>query len=181
MSERDVRAAELLRAALKSQYHAALGMLRQAMERCPDALWAGGGYVNPFWRIAYHTLYYAHLYVQPDQRAFRAWERHQTHVQHMDGVPGPPELEDDLELPHRPPQTGEPYTRAELLEYWALCDGLIDAAVDRLDLADPACGFSWKTRSRVEHQIASIRHVQHHASQLAERLRSAANVGVEWR
>jgi hypothetical protein len=58
--------ADALRSALKSQYHATLAMLRAAIRRCPDDLWTGsGGHANPFWRIAYHTLFYAHLYLQP--------------------------------------------------------------------------------------------------------------------
>ena len=59
----------LLRAALKSQYHAAPAMLRNAISRYPDALWTGGrGHGNPPWRIASHTLYYAHWYLQADSR-----------------------------------------------------------------------------------------------------------------
>jgi len=35
-------ATRALGSALKSQYHAALAMLRLAIERCPDDLWSGG-------------------------------------------------------------------------------------------------------------------------------------------
>ncbi|HEX8693715.1 MAG TPA: DinB family protein [Longimicrobium sp.] len=176
-----IDAVQVFRAALKQQYHAALAMLREAIERCPGELWAGGGYLNPFWRIAYHTLYFTHLYLQSNQADFRPWEHHQTGLQDMDGVPGPPELDDVLELPHRPPQTGVPYTKAELLTYWSLCDGMVDGAVDAHDLLDPECGFSWKKRSRAEHQVSSIRHIQHHTAQLGERLRTTAGIGVGWR
>jgi hypothetical protein len=32
-------------------------------------LWTGsGGHTNPFWRVAYHTLFYTHLYLQPTNR-----------------------------------------------------------------------------------------------------------------
>ena len=55
------RTSEALRSALKSQYHAALAMLREAIEKCPDELWASDEYTNRFWRIAYHTLYFTHL------------------------------------------------------------------------------------------------------------------------
>jgi len=34
------------------------------------------------------------------------------------------------ELPNRPPKTGKPYTKEEVLAYWNICDGAIDAAVD---------------------------------------------------
>ena len=52
---------ELLRSALKSQYHAALAMLREPIERCPDDLWFSRSHPNPFWWGAYHALYYAHF------------------------------------------------------------------------------------------------------------------------
>ena len=103
-----VDATEAMGSALKSQYHGVLAMLRQAIERCSDELWANSEYANPFWRIAYHTLYYTHLYLQPNEASFRPWEHHQTGLQDMDDIPSSPDIQDLIELPHRPPQTGEP-------------------------------------------------------------------------
>jgi len=34
--------------------------------------------------------------------------------------------------------------------------------------------------SKLEHQFVNIRHIQHHGAQLADRLRSAANIGIRW-
>ena len=52
---------------IQSQYRAALEMLRQAIDACPDALWAAPTThpQSPFWRVAYHAVFYAHLYLQP--------------------------------------------------------------------------------------------------------------------
>ena len=122
-------AIDALRSALKSQYHAALRMLHGAIERCPDVLWSSGEYRNPFWRIAYHALYYTHLYMQPSTDTFHPWEHHQTGIQHMDDIPAPPEIEDLTELPHRPPQTGEPYSKAQLLEYLSICGQMVDGTI----------------------------------------------------
>ena len=69
-----------LRSALKSQYHAALAMLRFAIEQCPDELWAGGGYINPTWRVAYHTLFYTHFYLQPTANDLTPWEHHVENI-----------------------------------------------------------------------------------------------------
>ena len=171
---------ELFRAVLKSQYHAALAMLGQAIERCPDGLWASRDYHNPFWRIAYHALYYSHLYIQPTLADFRPWEHHQTGLQFMDDVQAPPEIQELTELPHRPPQTGEPYTKEQMLEYWRLCKKMVDDAVDALDLSNPESGFSWYKLSKAEHQIISIRHIQHHAAQLMDRVRGATGTGIDW-
>jgi hypothetical protein len=179
-SESDVGALPLVRHALKSQYHASLDMLRQAIEACPAELWADARPVNPYWRIVYHALYYTHLYLMPGEADFRPWARHQTWIQHMDDIPGPPELNDALELPGRPPQTGVPYTRAEMLSYLALVDDLVDPGVDALDLLAPTTGFSWHSpqRSKLEHQVSTIRHIQGHAAQLGERLASGS--GPDW-
>ena len=104
----DSRMASVVRSSLRGQYHAALAMLREAIESCPQALWvaSGPGGGNPLWRVAYHTLYYTDLYLQRDERAFHPWSLHQTGLQDMDDVPAPENLLDLLELPSRPPQTG---------------------------------------------------------------------------
>ena len=39
MTIHDLTPEAAVRAALKTQYHAALAMLRQAIELCPDAIW----------------------------------------------------------------------------------------------------------------------------------------------
>jgi hypothetical protein len=154
-----------LRSALKSQHHAALAMLRAAIRRCPDNLWAKrGGHANPFWRIAYHTLYYTHLYLQPNNQAFCPWEHHQRGIQHMD----------------KPAKTRRPYTKAEVLAYSIFCTSMVDAAVDALDLNDPQSGFSWYKIPKMEHQIVNIRHIQYHQGQLADRLRVATGTGIGW-
>jgi len=157
---------EVLRSALKSQYHATLAMLRTAIERCPDDLWIDtDGHANPFWRIVYHTLYYTHLYLQPNEQVFRPWEHDQPGMHRFSRPLG---------------ETGRPYTKAEMLAYWSVCDSMVDAAVDALDLNAPESGFSWYTVPKLEHQIANIRNIQYHEAQLADRLRLATGVGVDW-
>jgi len=163
-----------LRVALKSQYHAALAMLRQTIGLCPDETWSGNEHLNSFWQIAYHTLFFAHLYMQPNEEAFRPWEHHQTEVQYPDGIAGPPDPNSPL------PLVPKPYTKAGVLAYWSVCDQMVDDAIDALDLHSPESGFSWYRVSKLEHQIINIRHIQHGAAQLADRLRSAAGVGIDW-
>src|ERR1051325_11462885 len=111
------------RRVLKSQYHAALAMLREAVERCPADEWSNADHTNAFWQVAYHTLYFTHLYLQPNLAAFRSWERQQNDVQHPDGIPGP--ADPASTLPLIPP----PYPKSEVLAYWGVCDGMVDGAV----------------------------------------------------
>jgi hypothetical protein len=163
-----------LRMILASQYHAALAMLREPIERCPDDLWYDDRPINAFWQVAYHALYFTHLYLQPDEAAFRPWERHQGDVQHPDGIAGPPEPGSAL------PLIPDPYSRADVLAYWEVCDEMVDSAVSTLDLGSDESGFSWYPIPKLEHQMVSLRHIQHHAAQLADRLRAATGTGIRW-
>src|ERR1043166_5324966 len=63
------------RSELKSQYHAALAMLREAIERCPDEEWLSRDHKNAFWQVAYHVLFFTHLYLQPNEAAFVLWSQ----------------------------------------------------------------------------------------------------------
>lgn len=157
--------------ALKGQYHAALAMLKQTLDQCPDDLWAGEGPSVAFWRVAYHTLFFTHLYLQPRVEAFQPWEHAREEYQFLGPVPWPP---------HHQPKIGEPYTKPQILEYWQFCDAMVDAAVDRLDLAASDCGFPWYQLPKLDHQINNIRHIQHHAALLSGRLRLATKADIRW-
>ena len=158
----------LLRQALKNQYHAALRLLKQAVERCPDGEWTKGD--PAFWQVAYHTAFYTHLYLQPNEAAFRPWEHGREEDHFLGGLPWPP---------HRKPKLGEPFGRAQVIQYVTMCDEMVDAAVDALDLASRDCGFPWYRMSKVEHQIHNIRHIEHHTIYLSARLRAAGGKGVD--
>jgi hypothetical protein len=163
-----------VRAALKGQYHAALAMLRQAVELCPDQLWLDETPRNAFWRVAYHALFFVHLYLMDQPEDFVPWDGHQGDVQQPDGIAGPPDPESSL------PVSPEPYSKAEVLAYWDICDGMVDDRVDAMDLGSATSGFYWYPISKLEHQIVNVRHTAHHAAQLADRVRAARDVGVKW-
>ena len=165
---------EALRATLKSQYHAALAMLHEAIDLCPQGAWSGSEHTNDVWQIAYHTLFFAHLYMQPNEAAFRPWEHHRAEAQFPDGIAGPADADSTL------PLLPEPYSKAEALAYWQVCEQMVDDAVDALDLLSPGSGFSRYKVSKLEHQIINIRHIQHGAAQIADRLRFAVDVGIDW-
>lgn len=156
---------EPIRAALKSQYRAALRTLEQTITNCPNTLWTDDRFVNPYWQIAYHALFYTHLYLEPDEAAFVAWEKHRPEYYYLGRVPAG-------EL--------EPYTREELLAYCRFCEQKADHNLDLLDLEHPESGFYWYPIPKLEHQIVNIRHLQHHAAQLTDRLRNEAGIGTQW-
>ena len=156
---------------LKSQYHAAIAMLKQAVELCPEDLWLSREHPNAFWHVAYHALFVGYLYLQPDFETFRPWQNHREGYQFLGPVPGNPQPR---------PKIDKPYSKAEISVFLQLCDDAVDGAVDKLDLHAPESGFPWYKMTKLEHQFVSIRHVQHHAAQLGDRLRRVAGVGVDW-
>ena len=144
---------------IRSQYLASLVMLKQAIEKCPDALWNDPADKNKFWHVAYHTLFYTHLYVQPSEQDFRPWAKYrQAH---------------DLSQP------ADPYSREDVLEYLAFCQQQVVEQVPQWDL-DAESGFYWLPFDKAELQIYNIRHLQQHAGELMERLGSRAGLDVDW-
>jgi hypothetical protein len=163
----------ILRQALKEQYHAALAMLTDCVEKCPDDQWTAGNPQRPFWRIALHAVYFTHLYLGQNEAAYQPW-------------PGKPEVrpEPDQEPwgvePYDLPEDFEPYTKEQLLDYIAFVDSLIDPTVDTLDLETQDTGISWyKSMGKLSHELLSLRHLQGHVGQLSELL-MARGIDTDW-
>jgi len=150
-----------------SQIRAALRMLRWAIEACPENLWNRETDTNRFWVLAYHTLYFAHLYLSPSEEAFEPFERQV--VGH--GGYGKTDLGDWPDL-----TSEDVFAKVDVLAY---CDH-IDARVSELVASTPfdtESGFSWLKFSKGEAHLYNLRHIQHHTGQLAERLRQEAGIG----
>jgi hypothetical protein len=71
------------------------------------------------------------------------------------------------------------YTRADLLEYIGRVIAKVPHAIDELDL-DGASGFDFLPFNKLELQFYNLRHIQHHAGQLIERVRQNQDEGVAW-
>ncbi|MCC7144451.1 MAG: DinB family protein [Candidatus Eisenbacteria bacterium] len=159
-----------LRPVLQSQYLAGLRMTRQAIDTCPEAIWAGGGYVNPSWQVVYHALFYTHFYLQASEDSFTPWELHRDGIQHMGASEGDSEPGDRV----------VPYTIPEMQAYCDVVRDRVAPDVDALDLDAAGSGFSWYPISKLEHQFVNLRHLQHHAGQISERVRQGAGRHVDW-
>ncbi|MCA9782229.1 MAG: DinB family protein [Candidatus Cloacimonetes bacterium] len=150
--------------ALVSQYGAGLLMLDDALRKGQDlGLWISPAPVAPFWQIGYHALFYTDLYLCADERAFRPWPGHE---------PSWPRL-GDLAVAARAPEL------ASLLEYTAALRSSLTTRLSALDPDSPA-GFEWIPFNRGELFIYTLRHLQHHTGQLAERVRHAGGPPVSW-
>jgi hypothetical protein len=156
---------------IQSQYLASLEMLKNAIVHCPKWMWADPKPKNKFWHIAYHAVFFTHLYLQPSEKDFKAWSKHREQYEFMGPLPWPP---------HALPKIGEPYTQDEVLEYLTFCQGEVRECTPRLDLNKPQSGFSWLPFSKLELQFYNIRHLQHHTGELCERLGTTAGVDVNW-
>jgi hypothetical protein len=155
---------------IQSQYLAALEMMKQAVVKCPEALWNAPEDKNKFWHIVYHGLFYVHLYLQNGEKDFRPWENHRNEYQFLGHTPWPP---------HDPPKLGDPYTREDMLAYVDFVREQVQERVPRLDL-EAASGFEWLRFGKLELQFYNIRHLQHHVAELYERLGSRAGIDLDW-
>ncbi len=152
------------------QYRAALKMLEQAVASCPESLWLDQEYPNRFWHISYHALFYTHLYLQASESDFQPWEKHRKNYQYLGALPS---------SPHERPIIDTPYSKEEILEFVQFCLKEIESKVGSVDL-EAASGFPWLPFNKLELQFYNIRHLQHHAGQLIDRLRTRENVAVAW-
>jgi hypothetical protein len=155
---------------VRSQYLAALEMLKQAVVRCPGPLWEAPEDKAKFWHVAYHALFYTHLYLQNSEQDFHPWERHRKDYEFMGPKPWPP---------HDLPEIGEAYAREDVLDYLAFVQEQVDRQVPTLDM-ESGSGFSWLPFDKFELQIYAIRHIQQHTGELYERLGARAALEMDW-
>lgn len=152
---------DAVRQAVQSQYNAALAMLRAAVTQCPDALWNDPADKNCFWHVAYHALFYVHLYLAPSLDRFQPWANHREEIGRLDVA------------------NATPYTQVEVLEFLAVCEERVAQAVATLDFAAPS-GFHWLPMNKLELQIYNIRHLQAHTGELAAQLSQRAGIDTQW-
>jgi hypothetical protein len=157
--------------AIRSQYQAVLEMLKQTITRCPANLWDNPSDKNKFWHIAYHVLFFTHLYLQDTEKEFRPWSKHREHYQFLGTLPW---------SPHDKPKIGEAYHPEEVLAYLEVCQAQVNEKVAALDLAAETSGFSWLPFGKLELQLYNIRHLQQHTGELMERLGTRENIEVDW-
>lgn len=155
---------------VKSQYHASLDMLEQTIVKCPEPIWDHPDHKGKTWQIAYHAVFYAHLYLHPTEEDFKPWEHHRQDYQFLGPVPYPP---------HHKPDVSKPYTKDEVLTYLKVCREQVNPLVDSLDM-EAESGFSWLPFDKLEHQFYNIRHIQQHTGELAERLGTMENIEIDW-
>ena len=142
---------EPLVAELKHQHHSTLAMLQSVIEGCPEEAWAKEFAGVPFWREAYHALFWMHNFLGSKDKAFHY---------HPFGKDIDPRL-------FTPPNNT--CARAEALHYAAQTRAYIDEVFDALtlDALNEADGYDETDFRTVYHRLMySLRHVQHHVGKL---------------
>ncbi len=140
---------------LKSQFEAALAMLKQCIAACPPEQWEGKIANDTFRQVAYHTLFFVDLYLTADESEFALRELH-----HRGGD-------------EREPTASAGLSKDDTLAYLAICrQKAIDmlAAETEASLQGPS-GFSYRRFSRCELHMTNLRHIQHHVGQMSAYLR----------
>lgn len=147
-----------------SQYLAALEMLKQAINACPESLWRNPADYNTFSQVAYHALYWTHTYLETPQAPFQLWSRHRDEYRLSGDEPTP---------------ASETADKETVLAYLAFCQTTVISQVPNLDWAAPS-GYDWVPLNKFELQLYSIRHLQHHVGELMERLNARAGIELDW-
>jgi uncharacterized damage-inducible protein DinB len=151
------------RSAIRRQFNAAIDMLANAIEACPDSVWSSGQAPRAFWYLAFHVLFFLDLYLSEGESGFH---------------PPPPfgltEIEDVL--PERA------YGKDELLSYVEHGRKKLDAVMAGMTEAwvTNPCPFPYRDMSNGELLLYNMRHVQHHAAQLNMLLRQTTDSAPRW-
>jgi hypothetical protein len=145
---------EYVQQILIGQYEASLAMLNACIHECPEEHWEGKIAQGTFRWVAYHALFFADLYLSPNEHAFVLRDLHQGGDE-------------------RGPVAAPGLSKDDTLAYVPLCRQKIyeSLAIETEEsLAGPS-GFSWYKITRGEMHLVNIRHIQHHTGQLSAYLR----------
>ena len=152
------------KAVVLRQFEAALDMLNNAIDACPDAVWFEQGQ-HLFWYLAYHTIFWTDLYLSGEG---------EVHF----SPPSPFGLTelDEGAFPDRA------YGKDELSTYLRHCrkrPNVVVAEMDEKRIAEP-CPVTYRDMSNGELLLYNLRHVQHHAAQLNMLLRQRIDFAPRW-
>lgn len=151
---------------LWQQFGAAIDMLEDGIQRCPDNVWQAVMWVDDddvrygqVWFVAYHTIKWLDLYLTGTKEGF---------------APPTPFLADGL------PE--QPYTKDHILGYLNAtrkkCQMMAESLTE--EKAKRRCVFNWMSPTFLELQLYSMRHVQEHAGQLSLFLGQQGVRGIDW-
>jgi len=147
-----------LNTVLEAQFGAALDMLGNAIQECPDSLWRERLWNHPkeqpgfseFWYLAFHALFWLDFYLSGSVEGF---------------APPAPFTLSEFDATGFPDKI---YSKDELQTYLAFCRKKCQITIQLLTIekATQVCKFRWAELTFEELLLYNIRHVQEHAAQL---------------
>ncbi|MEX2317312.1 MAG: DinB family protein [Pirellulales bacterium] len=146
---------EFVKQIVIGQFEASLAMLAECVRMCPAEHFEEKIATITFRQVAYHALFFADLYLSPNEHAFAVRDIHAAGGDERRPFPSPGLGNEDC------------------LAYAAICREKAREALlveTQESLAGPS-GFSWYKCSRGELHVINIRHLQHHTGQLSAYLR----------
>src|SRR5687768_9403962 len=105
-----------IRSTLKEQYHGALAMLRQCIDKCPDDLWIAGEQPRSYWQIVGHTVFFTDLYSKQENGDYGDYAKYDLECAELWGTA----------------QGIEPYPKSEILQYLDHVEDVIDERIDTM-------------------------------------------------
>lgn len=154
-----------LKQSLWEQFGAAIDMLDNSIQTCPEDLWSGPELFPPPWMLVHHTIFWLDLYLHGAVEGFKP--------------PAPYGLE-ELDPSGIFPETV--YSQEQLTEYLQYCREKCRNIIAELDDGSAAriCRFPWGDSSYFGLLIYNLRHVQHGAAQINLMLRQAIDKAGRW-
>lgn len=155
----------------RGQYVAALNTLGLCIDACPETSWDQPVCDFSFRHVAYHTLFFADLYLSGNEARFRTQDFHAENAEFFGGY-------DELNL-----DSGQSTPdRESIKRYLAFC---LQSAHDTVEAEteeslQQMSEFAWLDITRAENHIYNIRHIHHHAAQLSLRLRLSHGIDIPW-
>lgn len=140
---------------LANQYQASLCMLNRCLSACPPKHWESKIAQGTFRWVVYHTLFFADLYLSPNNELFELRELHQHGGDEREPAPAPG------------------LSKEQSLAYLEFCrhKSIESVSSETAESLQGPSGFFWYEISRGEMHLVNIRHIQHHTGQLSAFLR----------
>jgi len=156
---------------LTSQLLAALYMLKDCIDRCPEKEWNESHNDYPFSQVVFHALFDCdyHLCDTPEELKEQVF-----HKKNKQSFADYGELEEQIPL--------HLYERDFINQYYEYCRAKVTSVIEAKtyeELIIPNSDVR-KNMTKLERYINTIRHTQHHAAQLGLRLQFITGKEMEW-
>ena len=154
------------------QYGAAFKTLDKLIDLCPDNLWSGLATGPEIYKILYHTMYFADLYLSSSKEESDRWTPKFSHAENFG----------TSKENFHPKEWKRPLSKEELIEYLHEIRVKTQEKIENLSLDQLSSDsiFEWHGSSLCSSLIYNLRHIMQHNGALQARLRISGIEGRFW-